>query len=315
LKPPLFCITGLTASGKSALALELAQALPAGLLSVDSMQVYRGFDVGTAKPSAGERACVRHFGIDLLEPQERFSAGAFLDYARGVIEAERDAGRHVIAVGGTGLYLRALLHGLSSLAPADEPLRAELRAGEASEPGSMHRRLAAADPASAARLHPHDLVRIERALEVALGTGRPLSEQHAAHGFRESPFRPWIVGIRWNRADLHDRIAGRVDAMLAAGWLDEVRALLARGVPLDCTPMHALGYREVAAHLRGEVDARTLREQLLRSSIQFAKRQATWFNREPSVEWLDPAPDLARRLLPRLVDFLAGGAGSRRTET
>ncbi len=165
-RPRLVCIVGVTASGKSSLGMALAEALPAGILSVDSMQVYRGFDIGTAKPTAAEQARVRHFGIDLVEPSERYSAGAFLAYARGILDSELSAGRDVIAVGGTGLYLRALLHGLGPAAPADPAIREGLARAEAASPGASYARLREVDPVSAQKLHPNDLVRVERALEV-----------------------------------------------------------------------------------------------------------------------------------------------------
>ena len=301
-RPRLLCITGQSASGKSSLAMALAEATGAELLSIDSMQVYRGFDAGTAKPTSDERERVVHHGIDLVDPEETFSAGAFLAYARDLL-AE---GRRIIAVGGTGLYLRAMLHGLGPQVPADLELRGSLRASEDSEPGWMHRRLQEVDPATAARLHPNDRVRLERALEVHALTGEPISAWHARHGFPESPFDTWLLGIRWPREELVARIADRVDAMLASGWADEVRGLLAAGVTEELTPMRAIGYREVAAHLRGELDEAQLRERIVVATRRFAKRQTTWFNREPSVEWFDPDPHLADRLLPRVRSFLAG---------
>lgn len=303
-KPRLVCITGHTASGKSSLAMQLAEALPGAILSVDSMQVYRGFDIGTAKATSAERARVRHFGLDLCEPGDRFSAGAFVDYAREVI-ASHDG--PVLAVGGTGLYLRALLHGLGPEAPADDALRAELRAAEDGAPGKMHRRLAAVDPDAAARLHPNDQVRCERALEVFLLTGETISAWHARHD-TESPFEPLMIGLRHPRDELRRRIGTRIHAMFAAGWVEEVRGLVAGGVTEDMTPMVALGYRDIAAHLRGEVTEEEAIERIERASHRFAKRQTTWFNREPSIQWLDPAPDLAERLLPAVRSFLSGGA-------
>lgn len=301
-RPRLLCVTGQTASGKSSLAMALAERLPAALLSVDSMQVYRGFDIGTAKPTAAEREHVVHHGLDLVEPHETFSAGAFLTYAREILSE----GRTVIAVGGTGLYLRAMLSGLGPQVAADMTLRAELRAAEEAEPGTLHRRLAEVDPASAARLHANDRVRLERALEVHAITGEPISAWHARHGFAEGPFEPWLLGVRWSREDLAGRIAERVDHMLAVGWIDEVRGLLDAGVTEEMTPMRAIGYREVAAHLRGELGLAELRERIVVATRRFAKRQTTWFNREPSVEWLDPGPHLADLLLPRVEAFLGG---------
>lgn len=304
-KPRLLCITGHTASGKSGLAMELARRLPAELLSVDSMQVYRGFDIGTAKPTAAERAAVVHHGLGLCDPHERYSAGAFLEYARELLEQERE--RPIIAVGGTGLYLRAMLHGLGPEAPADRALRRELRAAEEAAPGTLHARLAEVDPEAAARLHPNDLIRVERALEVYELTGSTISRWHAEHD-TTSPFQPLLIGLRRERGELRARIGARVDAMLAAGWVDEVRGLLAAGVPEDATPMVAIGYRDIAAHLRGELDAQALRDRIERACWRFAKRQTTWFNHEPGVHWLDPQEGLAERLAGAVGPWLSGAA-------
>ena len=303
MRPRLLCITGHTASGKSTLAMALAEAIGAELLSVDSMQVWRGFDVGTAKPTPQERARVRHHGLDLVDPHETFSAGAFLDYARDVVDR---ATGPLIAVGGTGLYLRAMLHGLVPTPPADRDFRARLRAQEQDRPGALHARLTDVDPVAAARLHPNDLVRLERALEVFELTGRPLSEQQAEHAFTEAPFDVWLLAIRWPRRLLHDRIAARVDVMLESGWIEEVAGLLAAGVTEELTPMHAIGYRDIAAHLRGELDNNELRDRIVVATRRFAKRQTTWFNREPSIEWVEPAEDLPERLRPRVEAFLHG---------
>ena len=307
-RPRLLCIVGVTASGKSSLGMALAEALPASILSVDSMQVYRGFDIGTAKPTAAEQARVQHFGIDLVEPSERYSAGAFLTYARDILSAERAAGREVIAVGGTGLYLRALLHGLGPAAPADPAVRADLARAEAASPGASFARLREVDPVAAERLHPNDLVRVERALEVYAITGLPMSAWQARHRFSEQPFEALILGMKRDRATQRERIRARLRRMMAAGWVDEVRSLLASGVTPEMTAMVALGYRDIASHLRGEIDEPELLRRIERDSMRFARRQTTWFNREPSIHWLDPGPDLASRLLPSIRGFLNGEA-------
>ena len=302
----LLCITGLTASGKSGLALQLAESLGAELLSVDSMQVHRGLDIGTAKASAAERARVHHHGLDLVGPDERFSAGEFSTYARGVLEEARGRGVPVLAVGGTGLYLRALLHGLAPMPPADEALRATLRRDEDARPGSMHARLKGIDPASAARIAPGDRVRLERAIEVTEGTGRPMSDWQSEHAFSDSPFEPRVFALRRSREDVRERIALRVDAMFEAGWVDEVRRLLAGGLTLDAPGMAAIGYRDIADHLTGGADEAVTRDRIVTATRRFAKRQATWFNRQPSIRWVDPRPDLAAALLPEVRAFLEG---------
>jgi tRNA dimethylallyltransferase len=305
-RPRLLCITGHTASGKSSLAMGLAESVSAELLSVDSMQVWRGFDIGTAKPTKEERLRVPHHGLDLVDPDDSFSAGAFLTYARGVLTEASERGVPVIAVGGTGLYLRAMLHGLAPAPTADWALRAELRSEEADQPGAMHARLLRVDPVAAGRLHPNDLVRIERAIEVYEQTGRSIAQHQADHAFGEAPFDTWLLAIRWPRPTLVERIAARVGVMLESGWIEEVRRLVAAGVTEDRTPMKAIGYREIAAHLRGELDREELRERIVVATRRFAKRQATWFNREPCIEWVEPMHDLAERLRPRVEAFVQG---------
>jgi len=300
----LVCLVGQTASGKSSLALALAEELGCELLSVDSMQVYRGFDIGTATPSREEQERVRHHGINLVDPQETFSAGAFLDYARSVLTEARTRGVPVLAVGGTGLYMRALLHGLTPSAPADMDFRARLRAEEQQSPGTAHLRLSEVDPEAGARIHVNDFVRIERALEVFETTGETQSAWVARHAWSDTPFTTELLGIQWEREALRLRIAARVDDMLDRGWVDEVRGLLEDGVTEDMTPMLALGYREIAAHLRGELELDVLRVRVSTAISRFAKRQGTWFNREPSIGWMAPGPDLLQRALPRVRQAL-----------
>lgn len=302
-RPRVVCITGHTASGKSTLALELADAIGADILSVDSMQVYRGFDIVTAKPSAAEQARVPHHGIDLVDPAETFSAGAFLTYARDILGR---SDRPVLAVGGTGLYLRAMLHGLGPRVQADPARRAELRATEDADEGWMHRRLAEIDPASADRLHPRDRVRLERAIEVHEQTGETITSWHARHRFAEAPFDVLQLGVRWEREVLYARIDERVEGMLAAGLVDEIRGLLEGGVARETTPMRAIGCPQVLRFLDGQLTRADLGSEIATATRRFAKRQTTWFNRDPSIEWMDPGVDLAPRLLPRVQRFLAG---------
>jgi tRNA dimethylallyltransferase len=303
---PLVCITGPTASGKSSLAMEVAEALPAEILCVDSMQVYRGFDIGTAKPSAQDQHRIPHHGLDLVEPSDQFDAGAFLALARELVAQRRALGREVLAVGGSGLYLRALLYGLAPSAPADQELREGLRLAEQAEPGSMHRRLAQVDPDSAQLLHGNDLVRIERALEVFLLTGQQQSVWLSEHGFGEASFAPIVFAIRWPRDRLRERIARRVTRMFDAGWGEEVRALLEAGVTDQVPAMRALGYREVSAMVRGELGEDEARARTTVLCQQFAKRQTTWFNRVPSIHWLDPEEDMTARVIERSRSSLAG---------
>ena len=303
-RPTLVCIAGTTASGKSSLAMTVAESLGAEILSVDSMQVYRGFDIGTAKPTAEERARVPHHGLDFVDPTETCSAGRYIDVARTAVD---DACRRevpLLAVGGTGLYMRAMLHGLAPQAPSDVEVRASLRAAEAADPGCLHRELETVDPEAAERLHPNDLVRVERALEVFRITGRPLSVVQQEHGFRPAPFRFRLYVIERSRDELRARVRARLERMFERGWVEEVRNLLRVGVPESAPAMRALGYRDIAAHLRDGGSESALLDRIETLTMRFAKRQVTWFNREPSVLRLTPDEGLADRFLADVGTFL-----------
>jgi len=282
------CIVGPTASGKSALALELADRLGGEIVSADSRQIYRGLDVGTAKPTPAERVRIPHHCLDLVDPGESFDVARFRTAAAGAIAAIAARGHVPLVVGGTGLYVRALLRGLCPAPPRAPALRAELEAAVAAEgSAALHRRLAALDPAAAARVAPRDTVRIVRALEVALATGVPLSRWQAEHRFAERPYDALVIGLARPTAELDARIAARANAMVAAGFLDEVSALVARGVVVD-----AVGYREMLACVDGRTDVATAVAATVRATRRFAKRQRTWFRREPDVVWHHPEADV-----------------------
>ena len=274
------CLAGPTASGKSALALQLADALRGKVefISVDSAQVYRGMDIGTAKPDAAERARVPHHLIDLLEPEQAYSAAMFVRDAGAAAEAIRARGRLPLLVGGTMLYFRALRDGLDAMPAADPALRAQLDARAAAEGWpALHAELARVDPATAQRLAPHDAQRIQRALEVWLATGRPLSAFHARDAVRSQAARWPMVSLEpGSRAWLHLRIAMRFDAMLAAGFVDEVRTLRQRpALRPEMPSMRCVGYRQAWAALEaGTPDG--LRESGIAATRQLAKRQITW---------------------------------------
>ena len=276
--PPVWVITGPTAAGKTAVALALAAQRDIEIISMDSALVYRGMDIGTAKPTAGERARVPHHLLDIRDPSQSYSAAAFAADARGLIEAIRARGCGPVLVGGTLLYLRALQQGLNPLPQADPALRAELEdAARVRGWPALHADLARVDAATAARLEPGDAQRVQRALEVWRLTGKPLSmhfqDQPAGAGM---PLRVLALEPS-NRAELHARIAARFHAMLEAGFLDEVRALRARsdlhpGLPA----LRAVGYRQAWAHLDGLTDAATFQAQAIAATRQLAKRQLTW---------------------------------------
>jgi tRNA dimethylallyltransferase len=295
MRPRLVCLVGPTASGKTALALTLAARLEAEIVSADSRLVYRGLDVGTAKPTPAERARVRHHAIDLADPGDAFDVARYLDAARAAIDDVRDRGKRVLVVGGTGLYVRALLHGLCPAPPRAPRLRAVLQTWAAREGvPALHRRLALLDPVAAARVHANDAVRIIRAVEVALVTGRRLSDWQTTHGFQTAPFDALVIGLAVPPRDLDARIATRVDAMLAAGWLDEVRDLVGRGYAADAPAWRTLGYAEMRDVVEGRTDLATARAATVLATRRYAKRQRTWFRREPAVEWRDPDADRSR---------------------
>ncbi len=274
----VIAILGPTASGKSALAMALAQRLPVEIVSVDSAQVYRGMDIGTAKPGAQERAAVPHHLLDLLDPGDVYSAARFRDDALAAVADILSRGRLPVLVGGTMLYFKALREGLSSLPPSSAETRAELGV-QARARGwpAMHAELAEIDPETAARLQPNDSHRIERALEIFRLTGAPMSRQLGRRG--EPP--PWnlvqIALVPGDRAALHRRIAQRFDAMLAAGLVNEVIELRRRHALSAALPsMHCVGYRQVWQMLEGELAAAELRERGIFATRQLAKRQLTW---------------------------------------
>lgn len=282
---PLILLLGPTASGKTAATRLLASRLPIEVISVDSALVYRGLDIGSAKPSPEERAAVPHHLIDIIDPTQSYSAARFADDARRLINEIRSRGRLPLLVGGTLLYAKALIEGLHDLPLADPTLRARIEA-QAAQLGwpALHARLAELDPLTAARLEPADAQRIQRALEVIELTGEPLSAL-LARQTRSAPANERFVRISLepsDRAQLHARIAQRLDQMFAAGFVDEVRTLRARGdLHPELPAMRCVGYRQAWAHLDGHYDVATLRERALAATRQLAKRQLTWLRAMP----------------------------------
>jgi tRNA dimethylallyltransferase len=277
--PAVVALAGPTASGKSAAALRLAQALDAEIVSVDSALVYRGMDIGTAKPTREERAHVPHHLIDIRDPAQPYSAAEFAADAARLVGEIRGRGRRVVLAGGTMLYFKALFEGLDAMPPADPALRAGIEA-EAARTGwpALHAQLAAVDPVTASRLAPNDAQRIQRALEVARLTGRPLSSFHQGAA-RTGALRPdlFLSLEPGDRAWLHERIAQRFDAMLAAGFLEEVDALRARGdLHADLPSMRCVGYRQAWEALEGSWPLDSIRARGIAATRQLAKRQLTW---------------------------------------
>ena len=283
-------LMGPTASGKTALAVELVRRLPFEIISVDSAQVYREMDIGTAKPDVETRRIAPHRLVDIRDPAEAYSAGQFRADALREIAAIQAAGHIPLLVGGTMLYFRALERGLAELPTADPALRARLAAERAEQGGAaLHARLARLDPAAAARIHPADSQRIQRALEVYELTGRPLTELCAVSRNESLPFRivKWIVAPA-NRQVLHERIKQRFQLMLAQGFVAEVERLRRRGdLNPDAPSMRAVGYRQVWAYLDGRLDETAMVERGIIATRQYAKRQLTWLRAEAGAVWLD----------------------------
>jgi tRNA dimethylallyltransferase len=291
-------IAGPTASGKSALAVRVAARLGGEIVNADSQQVYRGLDVGTAKPTAEERAAVPHHLLDVVEPGAGMDAARFAALADAAIAEVSARGKVPVVAGGTGLYLRALLHGVVAAPGRDPALRARLEE-EAARLGrpALHARLAAVDAPAAARIRENDLVRIVRALEIAAG-GRLPSELLAAHAFQEDRYDAVLLALDPPRAELHARIDARVRAMFAGGLLDEARGLASR----PDLPRLPIGYSEAIACVRGELDVEEAIRRVQVAHRRYARRQVIWLRRERGVEWIRPPYDadaLARRVVAR----------------
>lgn len=297
--PRLLVVVGPTASGKSALGAALAVALGGEIVSADSQQIYRGLDVGTAKPTPRERACAPHHLLDVAEPTDVLSAGAFARLADEAIAGIAARGRLPIVVGGTGLWVRALLQGLVELPAADPALRAELALrAERQGRGALHAELARIDPETAAEIPPANLVRVLRALEIHALTGEKPSEVRARHAFARLRYRARVLGLAPPRAELYARVDARAKAMFERGLLDEVRALLARGLR-DAPALKALGYPQAVAALDGRCSAEEAAAEVARQTRRYSKRQLTWFRADPLVEWL-PWPPPVEALIAEL---------------
>jgi tRNA dimethylallyltransferase len=281
----LLAIVGPTATGKTALAISLAGRLGGEIVSADSVQIYEFFDVGSGKPTAEELAVAPHHLVSAIDPLAPIDAHAWAQAAARAIDTIRSRGRVPILCGGTFLWIRALVFGLASAPPADAGVRAAHRAFvEREGRAALHARLSAVDPASAARLHPNDFVRVSRALEVGELSGRPMSEWQAEHGFRES-IRPARLVALTHDPPVHDaRIRARVDDWLAHGWVDEVRSLISRGYR-DARAMGSVGYAQVRSALEGELPESELCDAIVRATRVFARRQRTWLARA-DVHWV-----------------------------
>jgi tRNA dimethylallyltransferase len=301
-------IVGPTGIGKTALALEVAERLGAEIVNADSRQLYLGMDIGTAKPSAAERARVRHHLIDVRTPGEPLDVARFRALAQEAIAEVAARGRPVLVTGGSGLYLRVLRYGIFAGPGAAPDLRRELL-DAARDHGVeyLYEELRRIDPASARRLEPHDLYRIVRAVEVFRLTGTAMSQHQAAHGFSRPQYQSLTIGLRMDRERLYAAIDRRFDAMMAAGLVEEVRALLVRGYTPDAPPLSTIGYKHIAGYLRGECTIEEAVRLAKRDTRRLAKRQLTWFRRDPEIVWID-AERGAAQALSLLAEFFLSSA-------
>lgn len=285
-KPKVVVITGPTASGKSSLAIEMALHFGGEIVNADSMQVYRGMDVGTAKPSINERKGVPHHLLDVVDPDEDFNAAIYRSLAVPLLRECASRGKLCFVVGGTGLYIKSLLGGLLECPPVDLEVRKALRR-ECEELGPMHlhKRLETIDPESAHKIHQNDKVRIIRALEIIHLTDRPLSSLIQGHGFRDQPFQAMKICLKMDRDQLYHRINQRSLAMIEGGLVTETEALLSKGYSPDLKPMKSLGYRHVVEFLKGSCEKDEAIRQLQTDTRRYAKRQLTWFKADPEMVW------------------------------
>jgi tRNA dimethylallyltransferase len=313
-RPPVVVVTGPTAAGKSELAIELALRFGGEIVNADSMQVYRHMDVGTAKPGAVERARVPHHLLDVVEPDARYSAGRYAEDARRACAGVHARGRAVFLTGGTGLYIRALVEGLLGAGEADAALRERLEREHAEacaegDPGRLHRRLAAVDPEAAAAIHPRDLRRVVRALEIAERAGRAASELRRAHGFGERRYRVLHLALDPGRAELDARIRERCARMLEGGLLQEVRRLRDLGYGPELRSMQSIGYRHLNPVVEGRDTLASAGEAMLRDTRRFARRQRTWLRSTPEARWFHPRE--RERVVAEVGAFLAGEGAAR----
>lgn len=303
---PLIVLVGPTAVGKSSMALAVAERVGGEIIAADSMLVYCGLDIGTAKPSADERRLVPHHLLDLVEPNQSFTAADYARLASAAIADIRTRGRLPIMVGGTGLYLRALFRGLFSGPWEMTPLRETLyREAERVGNAALHQRLETSDPEAAAAIHPNDLFRVVRALEVAAVSGRPISTLRAEARRNHKPILGPVLqfGLERNRQELYQRIEARVEAMMAQGLLHEVQGLLALGYSPALRPLRAIGYRHMIEHLKGRISVNDAIASLKRDTRRYAKRQLTWFRHEDEIEWLPvEGAALNERVLRLLIE-------------
>jgi tRNA dimethylallyltransferase len=298
----VIAVLGPTCSGKSDLAEWLAGAVGGEIVNADSMQVYRGFDIGSAKPPAAVRKAVPHHVIDVVDPDEEFNAALFKKMADEAIHAIHACGRMPITVGGTGLYMRVLFHGLFKV-PTDPGTRERLRKRYEEDPLGAYEELQQHDPAYALAISHRDKVRVVRGLEIWYLSGTPMSAWKEQHGFREQRYSVLKIGLRRERRDLYQRIDRRVEAMLEQGWVKEVEDLLNGGCDPAVKPFQSIGYREIVLYLEGKIGYSDMVEKIRTATRHYAKRQITWFSKEKDIVWY-AYPEQRDSILEQVTGFL-----------
>jgi len=304
MKPKLVIVLGPTAVGKSELALDLAECIDGEIINADSQQVYRYMDIGTGKASSRDRARIPHHLIDVVNPDEEFNAALFRRLANEAVSTIRRRGKNTVVCGGAGLYLKALTHGLFS-GPGQDPEIRRILEREINERGlvALYQRLVAIDPSVISSIHPNDRQRIIRALEVFAITGRPLSAWQKDHSFQEESFETLTIGLMRERAELYEHINRRSAWMLQEGLLDEVRGLVEHGFGLDLKPLRSVGYRQMGAVIRGEMDLIRAAENMKQETRRLAKRQLTWFRHDGEVRWYHPERE-KQEIFHAVAEFL-----------
>jgi tRNA dimethylallyltransferase len=305
-RPRVVVLLGPTGAGKSRLAIEWAEELGGEIISADSMQVYRYMDIGTAKPAPDDQKRVRHHLIDLVTPDQPFHAARYRTLGRKTINQLYENQTSIWVVGGTGLYIKTLSEGIFNSPKIDPSLRENLkREAEEKGTGALYERLKKGDPKTALSLHPNDLFRIVRALEVLDSTGIPISFYREQHRFGEKPYVTLKIGLEMNRDVLYQRIDERVDRMLQKGFLEEVEGLMEMGYGPELKPMQSLGYKQMVQYLLKEIDMDEAVRQIKRNTRRYAKRQVTWFKADPEIRWWDGLTD-QKKILLEIKSFWEG---------
>lgn len=304
-KPKIIIIVGPTATGKSALGIHLAQKFRGEIINADSMQIYRGLDIGTAKPSREEQTLVRHHLIDILDLNQIYTAARFREEADQIIKKLHKDGIPIFIIGGTGLYLKVLTKGIFHGPEANLEFRQGLKKRLIQEGGQvLYQELSRVDPEAASRIHPRDHLRIIRALEVVHQTNRPISSLHREHGFKEQPYEVLKIGLSLPKKELFHRIEFRIEEMLRQGWVEEVRNLLAQGYSPDIKPFLAIGYKQIIKHLSGQIDFSEMVRLIIRETKAYAKRQITWFKGDPEINWYHPTARNWPEIEDKVEEFL-----------